>query len=84
MVRPGVIAHREGADGDESVGGAGSRSRRCHAVRGRPPLEVRLPILAIATGFADFAEADNTEAKVMRPNEKLTGVAPSLHAKLKP
>jgi len=39
-------------------------------VRGRPPTEVRLPIPAVAAGFADLAEAQNTEAKVMRPNEK--------------
>ena len=52
-------------------------------MRGRPSLEVRLPMRALATGFADLAEADNTEAKVMRPNDKLTGVAPPLHAKLK-
>ena len=68
---PGARAHRDDANDDASAGGAGSRSRRGHAVRGRPPLEVRLPILAIATGFADFADADNTEAKVMRPNDQV-------------
>ena len=53
-------------------------------MRGRPPTEVRLPIPAVAAGFADFAEADNTEAKVMRPNVTANQRAAPMLAKLKP
>jgi len=52
-------------------------------VRGKPSPEARLLTLAIANRRGHGLRAHNTEAKVMRPNEKLTGVAPPLHAKLK-
>jgi hypothetical protein len=78
---PGVRAHRDDGDGDASAGSAGKGYPRRDAVRGGPSPEVRLPILAVATGRADSADAENTEAKVMRPNDQGERPAATTQAK---